>query len=272
MDRARAFHELIDRPEGEWDPFELALEVCRQRRGRDALGECRDQVGAWGRRVAETVDGDDLYSLLEAVNRVLYQEEGFAGNRDNFYDPDNSYLTDVVEKRTGIPITLCLLFREVALGVGLRLQCVGMPGHFMLKCRTPARELFVDAFTMGQLMLEDECRERLAATYSGLEFQPEFLRAVNAREVILRLLLNLKQIYRRAGEHELLVGVLDRRIPLVDDPLPEILERGLTLAAMEDYRSALDDLTAFVESTPDDELRKVVGQRLEEVRRLAVGH
>lgn len=264
---------MVAAPESDWDAFDLALEVCRHHESSRALDVCRSCIADLAERAAERASAadDDVYSLIGSINSVLFEEEGFAGNREDFYSPSNSYLTQVLETRQGIPITLSLIFRRLAEAVGLHLEYVGMPGHFLLKCRLPARELFIDAFNNGQIMLAEECRQRLEATYEDLEFRPEFLRSVTAREVVLRLLLNLKQIYRKRGENEPLVAILGRRILLVDDPLPERLERGLARAALHDFRGALDDLTFFVESTTDQELKTLIQQRLEEVRLLAAG-
>lgn len=267
------FLELIQKPDSDWDLLELALQISRLSRPDCPLEPYRQQIERLGKRVRERGPGaEDPYGCIESLNTVLFQEEGFRGNVEDYYYAGNSFLVEVLESRKGIPITLSILYREVALRTGLSLECVAMPGHFLLKYRTPLRDLFIDAFHHGEILLEEECRKRMEKLYPGVEFRKEFLAGVSPKVVILRLLTNLKQIYQRPGQERQLLAVLDRRIPLLDHPLPEVLERGLVKLHLEDHRGAFEDLSHFVQHTADERMRRLIGKQLERVRLLAEGN
>ncbi len=227
------------------------------------VGEAREALPAAG----------DDYAKMEAVQTVLYRRRGFEAAADDYYNPDNSFLSEVLARRRGIPITLCLVYRQLAAGLGLDLQCVGMPGHFLLKYDRPLHPLYIDAYNSGIILLEDGCRDKLHELFEGrIEFKPEMLRAVSKREVLLRMLTNLKQIYREAGDALRLVRVLNRRIPLMSDPLGEILERGVARLGLDLFRGALEDFETFVELTDDDQMRELISEQLGRLRILAAGN
>lgn len=264
--------KLVSPPESQWDLFKISLETCRIISPEIDFGwhyEYLERLTAAARDVCSP-DGD-LYSTINGINEVLFESARFSANDVDYFAPENSYMNLVLETGKGIPITLSLLYREVASRIGLRLECVAMPGHFLLKTRTPSRELFIDSFHRGQICLADECLElmqRITQTESDAA-SPEFLKAASNRAVILRLLMNLKAIYRRNSANRLLLEVIERRIPILDDPLPEILERGLLKISLEDYPGALADLESFLDSTQNAEMQEVVEKQIDRIRKLA---
>ena len=156
--------------------------------------------------------------------------------------------------------------------LGLETWAVGMPGHFLLGFRASSRELFLDAFHQGQILLEDDCRAMCDRLFdSQLEFDLSYLSSIPDSAILLRMLMNLKQVYRGSGEAVKALRVLNRRIPLLSDPLPEILERGMVCVELADYGGALEDFRFFVENTPDEAMRQVVETRIGELERLARG-
>ena len=216
---------------------------------------------------------NNTYDIINILNAVLFDSLGFDGNKDDYYNVENSYMNFVLEKRKGIPISLSVLYQKIASGVGLKLLPVAMPGHFLLKFSMPSRELFIDPFNRGEILLEDGCQERLEQVYQEvIEFKMEFLSAVSNRDVVLRMLVNLKRIYRQQDQAKLLLKILERRVPLLSDPLPEILERGLLQLSLENYNDALRDLEHFVNETPDVRMKKLVEERLGAIRLMTSGN
>ncbi len=225
---------IVARPEAGWNLFELSLQLCRIVDPRLDIDSCHGiLVGITSAVEDKLTPENNTYEVINTLNAVLFDELGFEGNEGDYYNPENSYMSCVLEKRKGIPISLSVLYQEVASGVGLKLLPVAMPAHFLLKCVMPWRELFIDPFNRGEILLEEGCQERLEQVYQEtIEFRREFLRAVSKREVVLRMLMNLKHAYRQQVERELLLEILERRIPLLPDPLPEILERDLLKSSL----------------------------------------
>ena len=216
------------------------------------------------------LEREEAFEIINCLNDVLFQEEGFQGNTRDYYNANNSYLTFVLDRKKGIPISLAILYRKVAVNFGLGLQCVAMPGHFLLKYSAPFHQLFIDPFHQGEILLEQECEQRFHEVHGGqVEFERNYLNETSDRAVVLRMLMNLKQAYRRSGNNPLLLQILDRRLPLLEEALPEILERGLVRLALEQYSGALDDLEFFVQNSQDAKVKKLIEERLPQVRLLA---
>jgi regulator of sirC expression with transglutaminase-like and TPR domain len=265
------YFQLIRADEADWDLYRLTLEICRIFESEidfNPYQEFVNQLAAESR--AELGSEKDLYSQIEAMNSIIYGRYGFRANREDYQNPLNSYMTAVIDRRLGIPITLSILYREIASRIGLSLNCVGLPGHFLLKFRHSNQEIFIDAFAEGKMILADECRQMVQTIYAGrIDFKPAFLQRVGIRATLLRLLVNLKQIYRNLGLQRELLRVIEHRIPLLNDPHREILERGLTRLGLKDYQGAIDDIDFFLDHTSDERIRKILTARLEKIRRLS---
>lgn len=265
------YKSFIARPENEWNLFEYGLLLGQMIHPGEDLATYRIYVGELADEVRSARGrDDDIYSTVEAMNAVLFLKERFRGNSENYYDARNSYLTEVLASRRGIPITLSLLYAEIGRRLGARFDYVGMPGHFLLKIRTGPGDLYLDAFSQGRLMLPDECLALMEEICGGqIETRSEHLAVARPREVALRMLMNLKQIYRLNGRTTLLVKVLERRIPLLDDPLPEILERGLAKVTIENYAGAVEDIEHFLAHSDQEEIKELIQEQLNQIRKLA---
>lgn len=203
-----------------------------------------------------------------ALNQFLYEDLGFWGNTEDYYDPRNSYLNDVLERRTGIPITLSILYMEIGRRIGLPLEGVSFPGHFLVRLRLRGGVLILDAFAGGAPQSEDELRQRLQrvipedavgeAPVAELPLD-QFLEPATNRQILSRLLRNLKAIYREADKPELLLDVLNRMLLVSPDASAELRDRGFVYQRLECFRAALTDLTHYAEREPDaadlDEVR-----------------
>ena len=210
---------------------------------------------------------------LRALNQFFFRDLGFGGNINNYYDPDNSHLNAVLRTRRGIPITLALIWLEMAQGLRLKARGVNFPGHFMVKVNLPEGQVIIDPFT-GQSLSRDELSERLEPYKRSQGLVDEFdvpvglyLQAAPAREVMARLLRNLKEIYRSQEDWSRLLAVQDRLVTLLPDHLPERRDRGLTYAEMGNVPLAVADLERYVNNTDDALDRDAIAQRLAELRR-----
>jgi len=202
---------------------------------------------------------DDAAPLhrVRLLNRYFFEELGFAGNVNDFYDPRNSYLSHVLATRRGIPLTLALLYIELANQCGLSAAGVSFPGHFLVKLRLARGEVVIDPLT-GESMSREELTERLAPyrRQRGLvgDFDAPlglFLQAASPRAILARLLHNLKEIFRSGDDWPRLLAVQQRLVVLLPDAPEEQRDRGLVQAELGRHDLAADDISAYLSARPD---------------------
>ena len=210
---------------------------------------------------------------LQSLNHYFFVELGFAGNVNNYYDRGNSYLHQVLATRRGIPITLALLYCELASQLGLTARGVSFPGHFLIKLRLPQGEVVIDPFN-GRSLSREELDERLGPyrARQGLAGDFEvplglFLQAAPARDVLARLLFNLKEIAHTAEDWLRLLAVQQRLVLLLPQDAEQLRDRGLTWAELGRPAEAADDLSAYLLSRPDAADAPALRERLAELQR-----
>ena len=202
------------------------------------------------------------------LNQFLFDELGYTGNAEEYYDPRNSYLNEVIDRRTGIPITLSVLYMELGRKIGLPLEGVSFPGHFLVRVRMRGGMLVLDPFAGGEPQSEDELRARLERVIprdvtGGVPVRDlpleQFLEPATNRQILARLLRNLKGIYRQAEMPERMLDVLNRALVVSPDSTSDLRDRGVVYEQLQAYRAALRDLTDYVAREPDaadiDEMR-----------------
>ncbi len=205
---------------------------------------------------------------VAALNRFLYEERGFHGNRSDYYDARNSFLNEVIERRTGIPITLAVVYLAVGQRLGLPLHGVGFPGHFLVKCDAPD-EILIDPFE-GKLVSRDECEARWRATLGAdTPFDARALEAAAPRPTLARLIGNLKQVFLAQQDWPRALACVERILVLAPDAPLELRDRGLLYARLECFSAAAADLQRFLELAPGDPTAVGVRQQLVELRRSA---
>lgn len=236
------------------------------------VAACHERLEALGRRYAAATQaqGGGRGDALAALHRILFDEEGLRGNASDYYDPRNSFLNDVLERRTGIPITLSLVYMFVASRGGLRTSGVGLPGHFLVRVEDGREPLWVDPFRRGHLLQEDDCR-RLVEEHFGerLPWRREYLSPCRSDQVMVRILNNLKGIYLRQPDFDRALWVQDLLVRLAPDDPREYRDRGLVHAQLQNYAHARRDLQAYLErcsqAPPDAD---AIAADLERLRRL----
>lgn len=228
------------------------------------LGEL-DRLGARLREAAP--EPLRAASALRALRTLLAEEEGFRGNVADYYDPRNSFLSDVLARRLGIPISLSIVYMEVARRAGLALEGVGFPGHFLVKhVSASGVEVFLDPYNGGEVLSADECVARFRPAAHG-EFDPRWLDAVGPHQILARMLHNLKRIYLQLNDDVRAWWVTDRLVLLGPDQLEELRDRGLFAARLGAAAPAARDLAAYLARAPASQDAAKVREMLHELRR-----
>lgn len=211
----------------------------------------------------------DRYPLrvIKTINHYLYDELGFTGNADDYYDPRNSFLNDVLDRRTGIPITLSLVYLEIARRLDFPMLSIGMPGHFLMRPDFEDAGIFVDAFNHGEILFPQDCQERLTQIYGRtVPLLPEFLEPITPQQFLARMLTNLKMIYLNRQEHQKALGAIDRILLLFPQAPYQLRDRGLLYFQLGRPTAACIDLENYLAIAPDAEDANMIRQLLQQLR------
>jgi regulator of sirC expression with transglutaminase-like and TPR domain len=219
------------------------------------------EVDALAERLRRRIPADAVpVQKLRLLNRYFFQELGFAGNVNNYYDRRNSYLPEVLRTRRGIPITLALVFVELAQQIGLKASGVSFPGHFLVKLHLPGGEVVIDPFdgrSLSREALEERLlpyRQRRRGAADGADDDVPlglYLQKAEPRAVVARLLRNLKEIHRGARDWQRLLTVLDRLVVLLPEDWEERRDRALVLAELGRLEAAATDVVIYLQQRPD---------------------
>jgi len=235
------------------------------------LGRLDDIAVAIKKRLA-----DDAFAEQKviALNYYLFNEMRFSGNVEDYYDPRNSYLNEVMERRTGIPITLAIVYLEVGKRLGLNLKGVSFPGHFLVKLAVKRGQLVLDPFTGGEAQSEADLRQRLAQVLpsgkAGQAHLDQYLEAATPRQIVARVLRNLKNIYLQTGKLEAALAVMHRMLLVVPESAEELRDRGLIFQQLECFRPALSDLQNYLRRRPEAPDAGEIHGKIVELRQAAV--
>jgi regulator of sirC expression with transglutaminase-like and TPR domain len=237
---------------------------------QQVLGDVDQLVARLKRRLP--ADAPAIHRL-RLLNQFFYSDLHFSSNVNNYYDPDNSYLHAVLRTRKGIPISLAVLWLEVAQAIGLNARGVSFPGHFMLKVNLPKGQVVIDPLN-GHSLSREDLSERLEPykRRSGLvdDFDVPlglYLQPSSPRDTITRMLRNLKEIHKSQGDLERLIAVQDRLIIVQPDMWPEYRDRGLAHAELGHVHSAVPDLEAYLAHAEDAFDIDTISDRVAELRR-----
>jgi regulator of sirC expression with transglutaminase-like and TPR domain len=219
-----------------------------------------------------------LAARIDAVNRYLFGEIGFAGNREQFDDPRNSCLNEVMDRKKGIPITMAVIYIEVARRAGIRAEGVNFPGHFLVRCLEdlqtddPPEGLIVDPFHSGAILDEAAVRKLLEPHMSEAAFDPSLLARATRRQILVRMLLNLKKLYVKMHSFPQARATADALLALQPSSLADLRDRGLLAYHMNDFSHALRDLETYLKlarlTEQDEDQKKETEQVWEHVKTL----
>jgi len=261
--RAALLIARIEYPRLEAEPYLAKL---------DAMGEAARRCIE--RQIDETGNSSTL-SCIQALNGYLYGDQRFVGNREHYEDPRNSCLNEVLERRTGIPITLSLVYMEVGRRAGLGVEGVNFPGHFLVRCpeASTGGGHIIDPFHGGALLSEQECRILLERHVgSEVAFDRALLAPATRPQIVVRMLLNLKRIYVHMRSFPQARDVTELLLALTPSALSELRDRGLLAYHLNDVAAALRDLQAYLKlagmSELDEDTREEHEQIWEHVKTL----
>jgi regulator of sirC expression with transglutaminase-like and TPR domain len=264
------FRAAVQRPAAEIDLAQAALLYAR-----DAYPDLDpvlylNQLDEW----AEDIRSDIARSIdpLAPLNRFLFDELRFQGNRRFYHDPRNSYLNEVIDRRLGLPITLSVLYIELARRVGLQVEGVGLPGHFIVRHLDRTGVRYVDPFHHGRMLSVDDCRNLVVDLSNGsLEFDPSMLQPVDARHILTRMLTNLKNAYVQEQHFNQALSVVERLLDLSPDEPAHLRDLGLLHYQLDQYGPALQMLKRFlsiVNVPADDPVQQVIAHLQVQIARL----
>ncbi len=254
--------DLIQQPEERIDLAEAALLI--------AAGEYPDlDRGKYIRRLdtmAETVrqrigSTADPRQIIAEINQYLFQEEGFSGNSEDYYDPRNSFLNEVLERKTGIPITLSTVYLEIAWRLKFPLFGVGMPGHFLVK--HPHCKILIDPFAKGRIRTEEDCWEQMKQLLGeSVPVHKSYLEGVGKRQIVTRMLNNLRSIYLNTRQFHSALNITETALALNPESLDELKQKAMLLLRLHRYSEALAGLNHYLAAMPEakdaEEIRQTV--------------
>ena len=262
------FRALADGPDEQIDLAEAALLIAKNA-NQDL------DVGRYLARIDELAEAlsarlPSAYSGTErilALNRFLFEEQGFGPNLEDYYDLRNSFLNEVLERRVGIPISLSIVYMEVGRRIGLELRGVSFPGHFLVKCKLSEGTVILDPYARGISLSLHDLQQRLREARGGevsRAIVAGMLVAANKKDILARMLRNLKAIYLERRDHDRALATMEWLITLSPSEVAQIRERGLLYLQLECFRAAQEDLQRYLTLAPDaddaDEIRHRVLQ------------
>jgi regulator of sirC expression with transglutaminase-like and TPR domain len=229
----------------------VAQDVYPQVDVRRYIAQLDDIAGAIRQRLASDAFAEQK---VLALNYYLFNEMRFVGNVEDYYDPRNSYLNEVLDRRTGTPLSLSIIYLEVGKRLGLHLKGVSFPGHFLVKLAVKRGQLVLDPFIGGEAQSEAELRQRLATVLPSGEADKvaldRYLEPATPRQVIARMLRNLKNIYMHAEQLEQALAVMQRMLLVHPESAEELRDRGLLYERLDCFRPALSDLQDYLRRRP----------------------
>lgn len=248
------FKEIASREDAEIDLAEAALVIAAAEYSDLDIDEYLHRLEHLGDLAAAHLSGAaSERERVAALNHFLFEEQRFTGNQERYDDPRNSYFNDVLDRKLGIPITLSLVYMGVGRRQGMDVVGVGFPGHFLAKVRGAEEDIIVDPF-FGTVMTLEACCERLRTLMgAGAVLEPEHhLRPATPREILMRMLTNLKHIAFRAQDFERALACCERIVLLAPDAPLELRDRGLAYEQLDAFAAALRDFERFLELAPND--------------------
>lgn len=245
--------EMVARPELEIDLAAGALLIATAEYPQLQVAPYLHRLELLTERVHDRLSGETAPVLvLEELCRVLFSEEGFRGNGDAYYDPRNSFLNDVLDRKVGIPITLGIVMLEVGWRLGLPVSGINFPGHFLVRYEGEVARLLIDPFDRGRVRWEDEGQELLDRVYGGMvRMREEFLEPASRPDILARVLTNLKGIYLNARDDDRALACVDRILMIRPASPVELRDRGLLLARLDRNGEAVTELQRYLGLAPE---------------------
>jgi regulator of sirC expression with transglutaminase-like and TPR domain len=264
----RQFTAIMAREENELELDRATLLIAAEEYPHLEIETYLAQLDLFAQEARQRPDAStDPRARLFSLSDHLFHQLGFRGNEQDYYDARNSFLNDVIDRRIGIPITLSVIYIEVARRLDLPVVGVGMPGHFIVKYQDHEQEIFLDPFQGGRALSEADCREMIGQMYGeALSFHPSLLRAMTKRQIVTRMLQNLKSIYASASAHHKTLAIIERALLINPEAATEIRDRGLVCFRLGRYKQSLADLETYLRRWPRAEDAEAIKERINDLR------
>ena len=264
----RRFAALAERAQGEFRLAEGALLIAQEEYPDLDVAGYLQRLDVMAEAVSAHLGLEiDPQRIVAQLNTYLFDEQGFRGNLEDYYDARNSFVNDVLERKTGIPITLSVVYIELARQVGLPIVGVGMPGHFLVRYSAQPTVFWIDPFHRGQLLTQEDCQQLLERMYGeALAWSDAYIEPVSDHAILQRMLYNLKAIYVHQGDHRRALRVVERLLLLRPDGLTEVRDRGLLRAQLGSLEAALDDLQHYLQLSPEAADAALIAQHITTLR------
>lgn len=252
------------------DLIRSALVIARMEYPALDIEKYAGRIERMSRRAAALAAGMGASGIRATLNRVMFEESNLRGNREDYYDPRNSFLNDVLDRGLGIPITLSIIYMEVARRVGFLLAGVGMPGHFLLKhYGDDGQETLIDCFNRGDILSRQDCQSRLDEIYSGeMALRPEFLHPISRRQILTRMLNNLKTVYLSTRNFRKALPIADLILVIHPRSAEDVKQRALLRYSMGMHALAAEDLDEYLKISPTASDSEEVRQMSLSIRRM----
>ena len=269
----RALAALLSLPDDAIDLAQASLLIAREEYPDLQVGDYLARLDEMGRMLRSRLrGGEGFVSQVAHMNRLLFDEMGFRGNREDYHDPRNSFLNDVLDRRIGIPVSLSTVYLEVGKRVGFRLAGVSFPAHFLVRHTGPGApaDVLIDPFNGGAIVTENDCRKRLHEMYRGqLPFRKEFLRRARNREILRRMIGNLSQIYQSERDYHRALRVQHLLLYLDPGNHEAVRDRGFFYYRLACFAQAARDLDDYLKAVPGAPDASLIRERLKALRALS---
>ena len=266
----KTFQQLVTLPDAGIPLAETALMIACEEYPQLELSpylDLLDEIAAAAQRKRPSAESP--LDTVAMINGVLFDTYGFRGNSNDYYDPRNSFFNDVLDRRIGIPITLSTVYIEVARRLKFPISGVGMPGHFLVKYSDRKEEFFIDPYNRGQILTHDDCRQKLHKLYGdSLEFNDRLLGRSTNRQILWRMLNNLKDIYVKGEVIEKCLSIIDMMLMVDAEDVIQFRDRGLLRMQLRQFEGAGRDLQHYLKHSPNAEDREEIENHVKELKRI----
>lgn len=251
---ARQFDDIVTAHDPDINLVEAALVIALEEYPDLDIESYLQRLNAMASEVISRI-GDDttVERTLDELNHVLFVDEGFTGNEENYIDPRNSFINEVMNRKLGIPITLSVIYITVGRSVGLPLTGVSFPGHFLVKLSLDDGDVVIDPYAGGITLTREELLQRLTSIYDTRPDDNELMQALEATDnkaILVRLLRNLKLVYLKTGDRERALAAVDRIVRIMPGDVREIRDRGRIYQDLDCFQAALADFREYLDRQP----------------------
>ncbi len=260
------FYQAIQQPEANLDLAQCALWIAQEEYPDLDPKVYLNALDTMAAAIADRLPSERYpLKVVQTINHYFYEELGFRGNTEDYYDPRNSYLNQVIDRRTGIPITLSLVYLEISRRINFPMIEVGLPGHFLIRPNLPEMDLFVDPFNQGEILFREDCQQKLTQIYGReMPLKAEFLAPIGSYRFLARMLMNLKAIYLQQQDLQRALAVVERLLLLFPKTAQEIRDRGLLYYHFNRWAEARQDLENYLDLSPEADDRQIIRQLLDQ--------